>query len=61
MVSKVDLADSETDPTGDSELTKEEDSNVASMGSATIAVNMGTRQTPVDLNERIVPSKEKWR
>ena len=61
MVSKVDLVDSETDPTGDSELTKEEDSNVASMGSATIAVNMGTRQITVNLNQQIVPLEEKWR
>ena len=61
MVTKVDLADLEINPTGDLELTKEEDFNVASMGSATIAVNMGTRQTPVNLNEQIVPLKEKWR
>ena len=60
MVSKVDLADLGTDPMGDLELTKEEDSNVASMGSATIAVNMGTRPIPVDRNEQIVPLKEKW-
>ena len=51
VVSKVDLADSETNPMGDLELTKEEDSNVDSMGSATIVANMDTRPFSVDLNE----------
>ena len=53
VVSKVDLAmaNSETSPTEDLELTKEKDFNDASMGSATIVANMDTRQSPVDLNE----------
>ena len=51
VVSKADLADSETDPMEDSELTKEEDSNVDSMGSATIVANTDTKLFSVDLNE----------
>ena len=51
VVSKADSANSETSPMGDSELTKEEDSNVDSMGSATIVANTDTRLFSVDLNE----------
>ena len=50
VVSKVDSAGLEIGPMEDSELTKEEDSNVASMGSATIVVNMDTRQPIAHLN-----------
>ena len=52
VVSKVDLTmgNLETSPTEDSELTKERDSNVASMGSASIVESMDTRQPLVDLN-----------
>ena len=51
VVSKVDSENTETGPTEDSELTKEEDSNVASMGNAGIAANMDTRPRRVDLSE----------
>ena len=51
VVSNVDLENSETSPMGDSELTKEEDSNVDSMGSATIVANTDTKHFSVDLNE----------
>ena len=51
VVSKVDSADLETDPTEDSELTREEDSNVASMGNAGIVANMDTRHFSVDQME----------
>ena len=52
VVSKVDLAmaNSETNPLEDLELTKEKDSNDASMGSATIVANTDTRQPLVALN-----------
>ena len=59
VVSKVDSANLETSPMGDSELTKEEDSNVDSMGSATIVANTDTKPFSVDLNECTVPLKEK--
>ena len=50
VVSKVDLAMANSSPTEDSELTKERDSNVASMGSASTVESMDTRQSLVDLN-----------
>ena len=53
VVSKVDLAmaNSETSPMGDSELTKEKDSNDDSMGSAIIVASMDTKLLSVDPNE----------
>ena len=52
MVVRVDLAmaNLETSLMEDSELTKEEDSNDDSMGSATTVANMDTRQRRVNLS-----------